>query len=717
MHETPTRTTSGVGEFFRALFADGRGVIELRALPSTRRTFGALEALDGLLAFVDAHTATQNVYCGVATRKDATSGTLANCLTLHALFVDLDFKMTPEPEARQRLAAFPFPPSLVVRSGHGLHGYWLLRESLELATNAVWARTLLVRLARALGGDPSSPEPAHVLRVPGTLNHKDVPPVPVVLEVYEPSRRYNPSEIQDWLPPLPEEAIGNGRFHVTTEPVGPGHRSLYLFRMARSLKTRGLSEGAVCAACLEENRATCIPPLEDTKVAEQVRSAFAQADRAGFEPRRNGDHLGAEPSEEAAPSTPDLWPTLAPEALYGLPGQVVAAIDPHTEADPVATLLTFLVAAGNLLGAGPHAQAGEDRHPGRLYAALVGESSKGRKGMSWRAVLRLLAMVDATWARTRIASGLSSGEGVIYHVLDPREEPQPIKERGRVVGYETVIVDHGVEDKRLLVEEPELASVLRRMDRESNSLSAVLRQAWDDGHLGTLTKNSPLRATGAHLSLIAHVTRAELVANLGATERVNGFANRFLYALVRRSKELPDPAPIPLPVLRPLAEAVAAVVTWARTVDRVGRDPEAAAAWTQIYSPLSAERPGLLGAITNRAEAQTLRLSALYALLDQSAVIRVEHLAAALALWTYTETSVRLIFGDRTGDPIADAIEQALRAQGPMTRTQIRDLFQRNLSDDRIETALHRLEAEGRARRTKRETGGRPVEVWEAVAR
>src|SRR5262249_13551457 len=134
----------------------------------------------------------------------------------------------------------------------------------------------------------------------------------------------------------------------------------------------------------------------------------------------------------------ERWPTLAPEGQYGLAGRVVEAIDPHTEADPVATLITFLVSVGNLLGPGPHAQAGEDPHPGRLYAALVGQSSKGRKGMSARAVRRLLAMVDETWARTRVASGLSSGEGVIYHVRDPREDREAIKERGRVVSYQDV---------------------------------------------------------------------------------------------------------------------------------------------------------------------------------------------------------------------------------------------------------------------------------------
>ena len=46
----------------------------------------------------------------------------------------------------------------------------------------------------------------------------------------------------------------------------------------------------------------------------------------------------------------------------------------------------------------------------------------------------------------------------------------------------------------------------------------------------------------------------------------------------------------------------------------------------------------------------------LYALLDGSAVIRLEHLQAALAIWRYCEESARLIFGDKLGDPDADVI-------------------------------------------------------------
>lgn len=175
-------------------------------------------------------------------------------------------------------------------------------------------------------------------------------------------------------------------------------------------------------------------------------------------------------------------------------------IAPYTEADPVAVLAHLLVGVGNLIGPGPHALVGHARHPLRLYAALVGQSAKGRKGTAWTTPRHLLAHVDEAWRLSRVKTGLSSGEGIIYHVRDARDEQQPIREKGRVVGYEQVTVDAGEPDKRLLVIEPELTVVLKRMGREGNSLSGVIRDAWDTGDLSTLTKSSPLRATGAHLA-------------------------------------------------------------------------------------------------------------------------------------------------------------------------------------------------------------------------
>ena len=110
-----------------------------------------------------------------------------------------------------------------------------------------------------------------------------------------------------------------------------------------------------------------------------------------------------------------------------------------------------------------------------------------------------------------------------------------------------------------------------------------------------------------------------------------------------------------------------------------------------------------------------LRLSLTYALLDGSAVVTADHLAAALEVWGYAERSAEYIFGDATGDPIADTIAAALRQNGELTRTQSSDLLGRHVAADRIARALQQLLRLGQARMDTRQTGGRPVEVWRAT--
>jgi hypothetical protein len=150
-------------------------------------------------------------------------------------------------------------------------------------------------------------------------------------------------------------------------------------------------------------------------------------------------------------SAPAGWPKpLDRQAFHGLAGEIVSAIEPHTEADPAALLIQLLVGFGNLVGRAPYTAVEADRHGVNLFVALVGVSSKGRKGTSWSQVRRVLEAVDPEWARGRLLSGLSSGEGLIWSVRDQLKKQQPVKENGRVVEYQTVVEDPGVSDKRLL---------------------------------------------------------------------------------------------------------------------------------------------------------------------------------------------------------------------------------------------------------------------------
>jgi hypothetical protein len=99
------------------------------------------------------------------------------------------------------------------------------------------------------------------------------------------------------------------------------------------------------------------------------------------------------------------WPILAEDALQGLAGNCVRAIDPHTEADPAAVLMNMLIGYGNLIHQGAYVPVGPTRHYLRVYAVLVGRSSKARKGSSGAYPQALLRKVDESWANRRIIRG------------------------------------------------------------------------------------------------------------------------------------------------------------------------------------------------------------------------------------------------------------------------------------------------------------------------
>lgn len=422
---------------------------------------------------------------------------------------------------------------------------------------------------------------------------------------------------------------------------------------------------------------------------------------------------GAE-TEQAPAEVP--WPELEDAALHGLAGDFVTMIEAETEADRVAMLAQFLTIFGNVIGRTAYFPVEGTRHYLNIFVLIVGMTSKGRKGTSLTYAQRIFERVDELHARECALMGASSGEGIVAALRDPTEEKQPIKEKGgKIVDYQTVITDHGVTDKRALILETEFASVIARMGRDGSSLSAIFRQAFDGGNLRVMTKNTPLRASGAHVSTIGHITKDELIRNLDQTEKANGFANRFLFVCARRSKCLPLGGHIPDSGINALVREAKRAVDHAREVREMSFDDEARDLWFEIYPALSAGKPGMLGVVTSRSEAYVLRLSCLYALLDCSHVIEVVHLQAALALWRYCESSARYIFGDALGDRTADELAVALRAaeDDGLSRTQIRDLFKRNVDADRIGTALRLLSENGLAfcRRVKGE-GNKPIERW-----
>lgn len=393
------------------------------------------------------------------------------------------------------------------------------------------------------------------------------------------------------------------------------------------------------------------------------------------------------------------WPTPAGGAvLHGPAGEFVSLTEPHTESDPMALLAQFMVCFGTAVGRSAHYAVEASRHFGNEFVVLVGPSSKGRKGSSWDHVERLMRGVDPHFIDNCVSSGMSSGEGLIAEVADD-EERQP--------------------DKRRLVVESEFAQVMKVLSREGNTLSPVVRNAWDGKTLQTMVRNAPLRAPETHIGIVGHITKEELLRHLNGTELANGFFNRFMLIAVQRSKKLPFGGALRDEDLNDVRARVSAALLFAgRQAEPLAFDADAREKWIAVYDELSDGHPGLWGAATARAEAHTVRLALLYALLDCAPAIGLEHLDAALAFWAYASESAHWVLGDCLGDPTADEIwEMAKTSPMGVTRTQVSDLFSRNKKAREIDRALAALVEAGRLERREQRTGsvGRPAVVWRPV--
>jgi len=366
-------------------------------------------------------------------------------------------------------------------------------------------------------------------------------------------------------------------------------------------------------------------------------------------------------------------PKLDPLALYGVCGEIVRILEPHTEADPAAILLTLLTGLGNIMGRNPYfITDGASQHT-NLFMAIVGDSSSGRKGTSWEHTKGILKAVDPDWSSSKVMSGIGSGEGVIQQLKDS-DDP-------------TIEM---LSDKRLMIKEGEFAQTLQVMSRHGNTVSPLIRDAWDGADLQNLTKNNPMKASNTHISLIAHVTRAELNRLLSGVELGNGFANRVLWCHSSRSKNLPRGSKLAAGTFDSQIGKIKEAIGKIRTDEpfEVTSSAKADAYWFEIYEPLTTSKVGRWGDVTRRGAAQVVRISIIFALLEGKKEVNLAHLKAAEAVWKYCNESARWAFEDHQFSFQAMKILTALDYE-PMTRTEITTkVFNKNLLKKEIDAAL-----------------------------
>jgi hypothetical protein len=110
-----------------------------------------------------------------------------------------------------------------------------------------------------------------------------------------------------------------------------------------------------------------------------------------------------------------------------------------------------------------------------------------------------------------------------------------------------------------------------------------------------------------------------------------------------------------------------------------------------------------------------MRLATIYAVVDRVKSVNVDHLKAALELWSYVVRSIDFIFGDRLGDRDADRLLEALEIAGDegLSQSDIqRRVFSNNKDAESLAVLLRRMIRSGLIRRVPKSTHGRGRRAW-----
>lgn len=611
---------------------------------------------------------------------------------------------TEKQKLLDHLKSLPVPPYGAMLTKNGVQPVWKFFNPRELKSKedrvgANQEYQAMVRgVTKVLGYESEGDNLSRVIRWPGS-QHLKTPTEPYTITYQEISgHECTFEEFNEAYPPVNHSS---GNYHSKFDPsildgVDDGFRTqsagTYIGHLLENLKRLNDNDIVIAWDHVKRWNQSNKPPKDE----EELKGYFADILKKERSKRESKD-------DTESPKTP--WPASLDEAAYqGLAGQFVNRVLPHTEADPIFLLTGFLTCFGNILDR-PYIKVEKTLHKMKLFVTWVGTTSSGRKGTAMDQIRPVFYELDPAWGGHIINGGLATGEGLINAVRDPVTK---IKD-----GQEVTIED-GIKDKRVLIIESEYAQVLKVIAREHNILSPILRNAWDRGTLRTITKTNPLIATNTHISLICHITPEELKTSFRATDTTNGFGNRFLWFIGKRSKLLPFGVEVPEKDSKQLHWDLVKVIAKAQVVDEITFGNEAKELWIKLYTDLNEETSGIIGAMSARIPPYILRLSGIYALLDGLSEISIDHLRAAVAVIDYSLASLQYIFQGQltTSDPLADKIVEALKAQGSMSRNDILNYFGRNISSEQISSSLELLLKISRINQSTIPTSGRYKDLF-----
>jgi len=411
-------------------------------------------------------------------------------------------------------------------------------------------------------------------------------------------------------------------------------------------------------------------------------------------------------------------PILRDEAYYGVAGDLVREVSPLTEADPAALLIQFLAGIGTVFGRGPHFVVSSTRHGCNLFACVVAPTGDG-KGLGMDIVTHVLTLADASF-RERILTSFPSGESIPWNVRGDmvKRERNRSPKQGEPEFFEHV--EPGVSDHRLLIRYSEFAECLQAMKKQDNTLSQVLRNAFDGSDLSTNGKTSACRADIHHIGFLAGITKTECKELMTTSLLSNGFVNRYIWIVSKSTRDIANPPPLTVPdsILERIRDAVA----FAEKERVMEFDEQAERAYQVVYPVLKNRPENYVGQATSRARVQVRRMAMVFAVLDCSFAIRIEHLRAALAVWQFAEESASYLFGSSIRDEDSALLGFIHDKGGKVTRTEVYvEHFQKNKASRYLDEARDRLKKTGSIDVSDERPGdgksGRATEVWVATDR
>ena len=402
--------------------------------------------------------------------------------------------------------------------------------------------------------------------------------------------------------------------------------------------------------------------------------------------------------------------TLTKKSMTGLLGKFVDLAYPTTVACREMLLYAMLPVIGSYLGAVYYVPYGSDRHYPSIFSLAIGRTTDG-KGQAKHHVEHAMRLVDPAWFGENVFSNPASGEGLVRMLAG----------KGLVLGGKK---------SRIVIFNSEMVTTFNAAARRDSTLSGHLRGAYDGDRLENYRsdKKNSYAADNYILGFCGTITPNELRDVMPAMDWKNGAANRFLWSVGFKDKELGRSTK--QPDFSPWAETVRKIGELNQAVDPTPVDYSKSGQerWDSWYYSLPEHNDDILSDSQGRAAANCARVANLYAQLDERRLdgwhVQLEdrHVEAAIEIVNRSRQTVEWYLAQSNVSRSDGAVDQedlmklkrAVAAAGrdeggspELTREEVRKLFSHKSAEERDELCI-----QAGLRLTKRAGATRPTMVW-----